>query len=184
MLERMRDCLSLYHRHIQRLIDSPYRENRRELSTALSFIYTDVLDFCQQATTLFIKKRLSGQRYAPSHYYMILTLTLGVCLGLQSLRTISSMLWQPFDTRFKGIIERFSLHQKLFEGELNLHDQQMLVRHFQRFEIKEEKDSRTRERVRRKEKHMSERRRRQKEHRKMQKKSRLVERNKDIISRI
>lgn len=59
MFEGMRHSLSLYHRHIQNIIAAPHVEYGKELAAALSLIYTDIMEFCQQATGIFAKKKSS-----------------------------------------------------------------------------------------------------------------------------
>jgi hypothetical protein len=105
-------------------------------------------------------------------------------LGLQSLRTITSMILVPFDTRFREMIERFALHQRMFEGELNLVDQKILIKHFERFELKMQSDARAQEKAREKEKHVSNRKRKERERRKRRKEAQRKEGQKELLSEI
>lgn len=162
MFEGIRYSLSLYDRHIQNIISAPYVEYGTELAAALSLIYTDIMEFCQQAASVFVKKRFSG---------------------LQSLRTITSMILVPFDTRFREMIERFALHQRMFEGELNLLDQKILIKHFQRFELKTQSDARSQQKKREKQKRVSDRKRKERERRKRRKEAQRKEEQKELLKK-
>lgn len=104
-------------------------------------------------------------------------------LALQSLRTITSIIFVPFETRFGALIDRFALNQRMFEGELNLLDQRMLIKHFERFELKTQSDVRAQEEAREKENRMSERKKKEKEHKMRRKEARLKERQKERLSK-
>lgn len=180
MFEGMRYSLSLYHRHIHNIINAPYIPYRKELAAALSLIYTDIIEFCQQATSVFVKKKYSGRIFSMlNHKHNLICMM----LGLQSIRTISSMILIPFDTRFRDMQERFALHQRIFEGELNLLDQKMLIKHFARFELKLQSDVRVQEKAREKEKRFSERRRKQQEFRKRRKAARHKAERRELYSK-
>jgi hypothetical protein len=57
MFEGLRSRLSLYHRQIERIRESPYRVDGKHLDKALSYIYMDVIEFCQISAYVFFQKR-------------------------------------------------------------------------------------------------------------------------------
>lgn len=103
-------------------------------------------------------------------------------LALQSLRTIASIIFVPFDTRFGALIDRFALNQRVFEGELNLLDQRMLINHFERFELKTQSDVRAQEEARERENHTSELKKKEKERETRRKQARLKYKQKELSS--
>lgn len=83
----------------------------------LSYIYTDLMQFCQQACQLFSTKK-RGVRYKVS--------------------AVSDLFWKPFDARFKNILERIEANQALFQSEMQLEESKFAEYQFQ----KSQRDSR------------------------------------------
>lgn len=63
MFERIADILPTYHAHIQRIRELPYPASRLRLGKALSYVYADIIQFCQSAYGLLCKRR--GNRKYP-----------------------------------------------------------------------------------------------------------------------
>jgi hypothetical protein len=42
-------------------------------------------------------------------------------------------MWKPFDTRFRELLDRIQRHRALFDMEMGLHDQELLIKHFKEF---------------------------------------------------
>jgi hypothetical protein len=97
---------------------------------------------------------------------------------------IGSMIMVPFDIRFRGLIERLAVHQRMFEGELNLIDQKMLVNHYKRFELTFQSYVRRREKARQKEKKISERKKKYKELQRRRTAARRIEQQKELFSKL
>ncbi|KAJ5428580.1 hypothetical protein N7445_010034 [Penicillium cf. griseofulvum] len=75
------------------------------LQKALSFVYADIVQFCQDACSLFGSKR-GGTRYKPS--------------------LIADVFWKPFDSRFASLIDRMRAHQEGFKTEMQLEESKYL----------------------------------------------------------
>ncbi|KAK8078858.1 hypothetical protein PG994_002665 [Apiospora phragmitis] len=89
----------LVHRRQQNIMDgdiSTLTSNR-----VLSYIYTDITRFCQEACKPFSTRR-RGIRYKVS--------------------VIADVFWKPFDLRFKDILGRLEEHQGLFQHEFRMEE--------------------------------------------------------------
>ncbi|KAF3025563.1 hypothetical protein E8E14_011236 [Neopestalotiopsis sp. 37M] len=118
MFEKIGDRLPGYAEYYRRVLDRhvfgqsglanpkidikkiPKFESTRVLKV-LSYIYKDLLQFCQEACRLFDTKR-RGVRHTSI--------------------SIADIFWKPFDARFKNILERIETHQALFLGEIQLEE--------------------------------------------------------------
>ncbi|ETS79334.1 hypothetical protein PFICI_09187 [Pestalotiopsis fici W106-1] len=110
MFEKIGDRLPGYAEYYRRLLtrqvlgntelDIPKFESTRVVKV-LSYIYTDLVQFCQEACQVFgTKKR--GIRYKAV--------------------AIADIFWKPFDVRFKSLLERIETHQALFLSEMQLEE--------------------------------------------------------------
>ncbi|KUJ08082.1 uncharacterized protein LY89DRAFT_742377 [Mollisia scopiformis] len=83
------------------------------LCKALSYLYADIMEFCQEAYQLFSANR-KGVRH--------------------NLKVISNLFWKPFDTRFSNLLGRLKSHQALFRNEMQPEESRFLQLQFARRE--------------------------------------------------
>lgn len=81
--------------------DSPSSLRRGRIVKTLSYIYADIIEFCQDACKIFATKR-HGVRYKAT--------------------AIADMFWRPFDVRYATILDRLQSHQELFRQEMQLEE--------------------------------------------------------------
>ena len=88
------------------------------LHKALSFVYADIVQFCQDACRLFGSKRGGRDFSKPC--------SLDVCSHLTGARykpsLIADVFWKPFDARFASLLDRMRAHQELFKAETQLEE--------------------------------------------------------------
>ncbi len=52
----------------------------------------------------------------------------------RAMRMIRHTVWRPFDSRFESLQDRMRRHQELFDREMRVFDQQILIQHFEEFQ--------------------------------------------------
>ncbi|KLU90680.1 hypothetical protein MAPG_10532, partial [Magnaporthiopsis poae ATCC 64411] len=77
------------------------------LLKTLSFLYTDIIDFCAQICDMFSRTGRGSNL-------------------LRRMTFIAEVMWRPFDVRFRGLIERTRRHREVFLEEMRLSDSKML----------------------------------------------------------
>jgi hypothetical protein len=122
MFEKIGDRLPGYAEYYRRLSDRqvfnnatagiPKFESHRILKV-LSYIYKDLVQFCQEACQVFGTKK-QGVRY--------------------TVAVITDIFWKPFDVRFRKILERIETHQALFLSEMQLEESKFTEFQFRRRE--------------------------------------------------
>lgn len=67
----------------------------------------------------------------------------------RTMRMIRHTVWRPFDARFESLQDRMRRHQELFDREMRVFDQQILIQHFEEFQhhVKDSAECEERERA-------------------------------------
>lgn len=88
------------------------RQFNPRFSTALAYMYQDVLSFCRESSIIVLGKR--GMR--------------------AKMRAIWDISWRPFDIRFAGILDRFRQHESLINSEVRSVSTTIIAEHYRRFD--------------------------------------------------
>ncbi|KAF4453686.1 NACHT domain-containing protein [Fusarium austroafricanum] len=117
MFEKLGDRLPGYAEYYERVVvrwkkvsandgqRASYEARTTRMVKALSYVYADILQFCQEACRIFSTKS-GGSRYKPS--------------------IIADIFWKPFDIRFAELLDRLESHQALFNNEMQLEESRFL----------------------------------------------------------
>lgn len=113
MFEKISNRLPGYAEYYQRLVERhqlrtawgseavDFVSNPNRAATALSYIYSDITQFCQEACKVFASRQ-RGVRYKAY--------------------VIADLFWKPFDIRFQKVIDDLEHHQALFHSEMQLEE--------------------------------------------------------------
>jgi len=127
MYQQMAEHLPSYHQHLDmlrgRAKNGRWGPSHERLVKSLSFVYTDIMQFCCDCRNLFYTKRMGESNpihslpYTPNNHAEIRS----------KAKIIMDLMWTPFDVRFSKILLRFDKHRKLFEMGLDdVYKQEML----------------------------------------------------------
>ncbi|KAF2006201.1 hypothetical protein P154DRAFT_517874 [Amniculicola lignicola CBS 123094] len=120
MLDDMIEVLPAYEEYVDQ-VQSRYAQGSADfaprLLKALSFVYSDILDFCLGALKILSPKR--GAR--------------------AKVKVIWGIGWRPFDERFRAILERFDKHTHALEREMGATTFRLMGAHCERVEFELEK---------------------------------------------
>ncbi|KAK7416638.1 hypothetical protein QQX98_005109 [Neonectria punicea] len=126
MFEKLSDRLPGYAEYHERVVKrwekilanndqlEAYEARRLRMAKSLSYIYADIMQFCQECCKIFSTKK-GGARYKR---YMI-----------------ADVFWKPFDMRFADILDRLQSHQALFNNEMQLEESRFMEMQFERREF-------------------------------------------------
>ncbi|KAK7427391.1 hypothetical protein QQZ08_006160 [Neonectria magnoliae] len=126
MFEKLSDRLPGYAEYHERIVKrwekilanndqlEAYEARRLRMAKSLSYIYADIMQFCQECCKIFSTKK-GGARYKR---YMI-----------------ADVFWKPFDMRFSDILDRLQSHQALFNNEMQLEESRFMEMQFERREF-------------------------------------------------
>ncbi|KAH8732523.1 hypothetical protein GQ44DRAFT_697766 [Phaeosphaeriaceae sp. PMI808] len=89
--------------------------DKDRLGHALSFIYSDIIQFCLHVYRLFSRCTKSS----------------GL---LNRAKSATGLVWKPFQSHFSHVIERLDKHQAWFETEAMIHQHATITEHFNSFQ--------------------------------------------------
>ncbi|OCL01351.1 hypothetical protein AOQ84DRAFT_383830 [Glonium stellatum] len=110
MFESISSILPQYQQHYDTYKRRPPEKNKDRLVHLMSFIYADIVQFCQNVSCMFLR---SSKGYP--------------------IESPAQTIWKPFNLRFFQLHQRIVKHQRWFDKEMRLQDQAILTHHYADF---------------------------------------------------
>lgn len=112
MFDNISAILPRYQQHYDTYKRRPTEKNKDRLIHLMSFIYADVIQFCQNVSCMFLRGS-RGSKYRIDFH--------------------TQTIWKPFNLRFFQLQQRIVKHQRWFDKEMRLQDQAILTHHYADF---------------------------------------------------